>query len=774
MVAVCLVGGFLMYCAAVAAQQRVGGDDDVEVGGHRHEPVAHRAIRAVLHMHAKAGGEAADLPSPVAHHAGGHDQQRGAGRGAEPLPLVLEQRDELDRLAQTHVVGEAGAEAHAIEEGQPAQARGLVGPQLAVEALGLVQSRHPRGVGRAFQKVRHPPAGVDALHRQAASAAAGQSHRLQQTHLPLAAVLEQLLRLGDLLGPQFDPAAPQPDEGRPAPGLLGQGTHVLGRKHAVADGDPPAEMHERRQPQLRPALAPAAGSAAGGRDLQPRGEPGLLRTPPARGDHVDARLPQQPRELREEPVGLGRAQFHRAGMGVGEHVLEPREHPGGTPELRDQHFLRVPLAGPEQRRRLVRIAPEPLGLDLHIAAGEAARKPPTGAVAGRRDTLGQGRLVGLGQPQHQAKPPLVAGGHQHAEPLGDRSHQARGILVTTGHPRLAGQKPREPGHVRIATGVPALQRVGIVLDQQDRPDPGIDHRPQGLLEDRPGPPAAGVHRGPHLRGHGRDQQPQPIPHAVVVKPRMPGGPQPRSGALDQRRDEPLAGQQVLGQLGDRIPPRESMTEGQRLGCGLLEALQPQQKFRRRLRGDADRGHVHRPDPGRHRLGESGHRDQTITRAGCLVLAVGQTQTQRGRGGVELRDPGAEDPPQRCGHRHGGRRVGMTEDRGAGRRRRGDRHRPCGREAGIRTVRGHPGDPSAGGLGILGPEPKPPRAAAGEVGRHPIGMKDQHGAATTPSSEHRARPASAGTGPPPRIRDPDMTALGLEPRTHRLKAGCSTN
>ena len=45
-------------------------------------------------------------------------------------------RQNLDRLAQAHVVGEDAAEAEPLEVVEPAQALALIGPQLAVEARG--------------------------------------------------------------------------------------------------------------------------------------------------------------------------------------------------------------------------------------------------------------------------------------------------------------------------------------------------------------------------------------------------------------------------------------------------------------------------------------------------------------------------------------------------------------------------------------------------------------------------------------------------------------
>ena len=54
-------------------------------------------------------------------------------------PLASEQREELDGLAEPHVVGEAGAEPQTVEEGEPAES------PLLVRAEGRLESRRRRG-----------------------------------------------------------------------------------------------------------------------------------------------------------------------------------------------------------------------------------------------------------------------------------------------------------------------------------------------------------------------------------------------------------------------------------------------------------------------------------------------------------------------------------------------------------------------------------------------------------------------------------------------------
>ena len=96
------------------------------------------------------GAELLQLALPVAEDRGRADEEGravgvpGAGR------LLMEQRgDDLDRLAEAHVVGQAGAEAHVGHVGEPREPARLVGAQLADEGLGV-----ERGLDRVALKER--------------------------------------------------------------------------------------------------------------------------------------------------------------------------------------------------------------------------------------------------------------------------------------------------------------------------------------------------------------------------------------------------------------------------------------------------------------------------------------------------------------------------------------------------------------------------------------------------------------------------------------------
>ena len=137
----------------VAGEQAVGRDD--EIAGREHG----RRLAAVVAVGAVALGAVVD--------GDGHRRREAAGLG---LPVV-DDRERADdevrarsvdevgergrRLAEPHVVGEAAAEAEAVEESQPAEAAALVGPQLAGER-GRLDLLAQRRVGQPAEQQPGP------------------------------------------------------------------------------------------------------------------------------------------------------------------------------------------------------------------------------------------------------------------------------------------------------------------------------------------------------------------------------------------------------------------------------------------------------------------------------------------------------------------------------------------------------------------------------------------------------------------------------------------
>ena len=96
------------------------------------------AARARVVEHLEPGRELGSLLNPVENQRARHDRQ-GRPLGLAAVTPALEQGKNLDRLAQTHVVGEDAAEAEPMEVIEPAQALALVGPQLAVKSRRRIE-----------------------------------------------------------------------------------------------------------------------------------------------------------------------------------------------------------------------------------------------------------------------------------------------------------------------------------------------------------------------------------------------------------------------------------------------------------------------------------------------------------------------------------------------------------------------------------------------------------------------------------------------------------
>ena len=390
--------------AAIAGQERVGGEHDVpdlQVDRFR------RAVRAVVDHGAQAGGESVQLPLPVAEHGRRADDQGG------PVVLVtaVEQvGDQLDGLAEAHVVGEQRPKSELAHAHEPAQARLLVRTQEAVEpgrrlhrpaqgrvaqlrcqagqiAVGLDHAhddaahvRRSRQRGAERRHGRHPRA-VQRRRRQRA----GARERLGVERPPLAAEAHERLRRGgqgaqlldaDLVAAERglevvadDAVELERSAGKLEPGIVEVEIALL--RHLGRQLHPGAGELERRggQAQLDDRVLAeqhdAVGDAAEGREHMGRAAPqrGVVRghgqRPGAR--RVDGQL--EPQLQRRQRV----AQAHHR-----------RRHP------------QVGSDGPQERLQHAQIDPGHLDLagaqDLRLADGGRE------GVHARVDEPGHGRL----------------------------------------------------------------------------------------------------------------------------------------------------------------------------------------------------------------------------------------------------------------------------------------------------------------------------------------------------------------------------------------------
>ena len=120
-----------------------------------------RAAAAVEPAHRDAGREPRDLGLPVAEQAGRADDERRAAQAV--LGAVQVQGDQRDRLAEPHVVGEAGAETERGHLDQPGEPLALVVAQRAGQRGGHLDRLAAGGVEQPLADVeqrrrRRPPA----------------------------------------------------------------------------------------------------------------------------------------------------------------------------------------------------------------------------------------------------------------------------------------------------------------------------------------------------------------------------------------------------------------------------------------------------------------------------------------------------------------------------------------------------------------------------------------------------------------------------------------
>lgn len=133
----------------IESRHRVGAHDDIDPGGGIRERSAACSARGVDERHAQLGREPCSLGLPGAEHRGGreHEERPSLSRVAR----VLHEGEQLQRLAESHVVGQDPAEPVLPEERQPVESGLLVGTQLGAErrrhAGGRNAGRLPQTLG---------------------------------------------------------------------------------------------------------------------------------------------------------------------------------------------------------------------------------------------------------------------------------------------------------------------------------------------------------------------------------------------------------------------------------------------------------------------------------------------------------------------------------------------------------------------------------------------------------------------------------------------------
>ena len=371
----------------------------------------------------------------------------GPGLPRPPVAVDGLEREQLDGLAQAHVVGQAGAQPERGEERQPGDAALLVGPQLRGERGGRLD-RGQRPVRGAGEQVAEPAGRVDAGQRQGqvvGRAARGEREHVGGRRRPAVAAAEELEAAAQRGLVHAHPGPAQPHQR----GLRGdEGGDLLlveSGVRAVADGQRPAEGGDLLAAQPAAHDDALRGRAAGG---QPQPDP--AGAVPAGGQlHREPGVDEQRGAGDEHVVGALRAQVEPVGAGGLERGGERRVDAGGPAELGEQHLLgrlselranhqtqRVPRRRAERGRRG--------GTGPHLRRGdEQARvaaglqeelQPPARAVAGVVLFLGQ--RPDLGEPETRAGGAgrLGADGVPRRHGLGQRAEPPRG--------RAAGRRGR--------------------------------------------------------------------------------------------------------------------------------------------------------------------------------------------------------------------------------------------------------------------------------------------------------------------------------------------
>jgi hypothetical protein len=176
----------------------------------------------------QARSEAHELGLPVREQRGRRDDQaRGGGLARGLLATQQQERDDLDRLAEPHVVREACAEPEPAEVHEPSRSRLLVRTQRRSQLAAERLRAEPLRVAQRFERVAQPRAGVHVgpvgcrvggadvaggLDRRAGQ----QAHALREREPARAGLpLDQLPvreRLLEARAVDLDPLAAQPHE----------------------------------------------------------------------------------------------------------------------------------------------------------------------------------------------------------------------------------------------------------------------------------------------------------------------------------------------------------------------------------------------------------------------------------------------------------------------------------------------------------------------------------------------------------------------------------
>ena len=419
--------------------------------------------------------EARQLRLPVAQQGGREHQDRR--RVVEALgPQGEQQGQHLDRLAQPHVVGEAGPQSQAGHQAQPVVARLLVGAQDAAQTAGALAGGLPGRLAQVGQDAREPAAGhhlrplVHGIGRRRhlrievprgprqqahalceAQAAAG-GRRLHP--VPLRQGLGQPLAV-DLHPPALQPDQAVPGGRQPAPFGLRQPVAAQGQAHVEvehgigAEGARPLVAHGHADPRPGPCVPPVGQAHDQTRLLEDGHVPeqlvGLGRGP-GQGLEELPGIHQPPDPLAVLGSGVhGRQQAHEGVLVAGAGILLQRAAEG---LVLDAAGLRQPRrVGGQEGERVVLVA---------LVLGQVETDPPDLVPAG--GVLAQpGAETRAGQlaphpgvevaPQRRERAGVEVFGARHRGSPGGQGGQLPGRRFELRARRIALRGAAQPGEV---------------------------------------------------------------------------------------------------------------------------------------------------------------------------------------------------------------------------------------------------------------------------------------------------------------------------------------
>src|ERR1019366_5961006 len=451
--------------------------------------------------------------------------------------------EELDRLAETHVVGETGAEAAREQETQPSDAPHLIGAQGALQAAwrGEAGDLAPRDL--RIEETPDPPLashGVDEDVLLFAVEPAREAQQLAERGAAAGPAVEEAPRLLEILLVEENPLPPDLDEGN-LPG--GQLLELVGGEERIAHGHAPIEVDEGVETEAHDGRVGFARSGRARHELERD-----AREAAAAGQaDGDAGLPEKRGLVGQKAPRFVRRQDDTRGMPLLETPRDRTRERRGRSEPREKRVLRVREQAPAPPHRAILRGPDLLG-----------RERDLGAFSGLEDVRERKRAAGLGwrhDADSEAQQALGQGIQKREAPLGQARKDAG--LERTG--RRSGERGDDLGLGRVARAAP--------LGRKDVPEDVARRRVHGLVEKREEQPARGRERAvgsqayarrqnrARHRRHGFGETPQTLPLVGIVEDRPPAG----MRAVGSRRGTPPGARAASRER----PPRAARKRGLR-------------------------------------------------------------------------------------------------------------------------------------------------------------------------------------------------------------------